>query len=94
MGAENGHNVTLGTVKWFNVSNGYGFITSRDHGDIFVHANACPRGFLSAGEAVQFVIEPSSRTGGVQASDVRRSAASYNEPVVFSLAVQTPTFVC
>jgi CspA family cold shock protein len=46
-----------GTVKWFNESKGFGFITNEEGGDVFVHYSAIQgSGFksLSEGQAVTF----------------------------------------
>jgi len=48
-----------GTVKWFNESKGYGFITRDDGGDVFAHYSAIDgNGFktLSEGDMVSFDI--------------------------------------
>ena len=52
--------MTKGTVKWFNESKGYGFITSEDGNDVFVHYSAIQgNGFrsLSEGDSVSFDTE-------------------------------------
>jgi cold shock protein len=49
-----------GTVKWFNESKGYGFITKEEGGDVFVHYSEIQsNGFktLAEGQAVSFDVE-------------------------------------
>ena len=62
-----------GTVKWFNGSKGYGFI-SRDEGDdVFVHYNAIlGEGYrtLDEGDQVQFEVEEGPK--GLQAAKVSK----------------------
>ncbi len=52
--------MTNGTVKWFNESKGFGFITSEDGTDVFVHHTSIEgSGFknLAEGDKVSFDIE-------------------------------------
>jgi len=49
-----------GKVKWFNDSKGFGFITSEDNTDVFVHHTSIQgNGFksLAEGDSVSFDIE-------------------------------------
>lgn len=66
-------NRTKGTVKWFNGSKGYGFITPEEGPDVFVHYSAIQaEGFrsLQEGDQVEFTIEDSPK--GPQATNVTR----------------------
>jgi cold shock protein len=52
--------MTKGTVKWFNDSKGFGFITAEDNSEVFVHHTSIQgNGFksLSEGDNVSFDIE-------------------------------------
>ena len=68
--------MATGTVKWFNESKGYGFITPEDGSkDVFVHHSAITgTGFktLAEGQRVTFNVQQGPK--GPQAVDV--SAAS------------------
>jgi cold shock protein len=52
--------MTIGTVKWFNVTKGFGFIQPLDGSkDVFVHVSAVERAgmTLKEGQKVSFDIE-------------------------------------
>ena len=60
-----------GTVKWFNAEKGYGFITSDEGKDVFVHYSSIQSdGFrtLEEGQRVSFDVVDSDR--GQQAANV------------------------
>ena len=60
-----------GTVKWFNVSKGFGFIVKDDGEEIFVHFRSIRgegRRSLRDGQSVSFIVAQSDK--GPQAEDV------------------------
>lgn len=60
-----------GTVKWFNVEKGFGFIERENGGDVFVHFSAIVEdGYksLEEGQSVEFDIVEGER--GEQAANV------------------------
>ena len=62
-----------GTVKWFNSSKGYGFITREAGDDVFVHFKAIlGDGYktLEEGDKVQFDVEKGAK--GLQAANVSK----------------------
>jgi cold shock protein len=62
--------MSVGTVKWFNASRGYGFIQPESGDDVFVHASAIEGdGSLEDGQAVEFDVVQGQK--GPQAANVR-----------------------
>lgn len=66
------HSMATGTVKWFNDSKGFGFITQDDGGaDVFVHFSSVKsEGFktLAEGQKVSYDVEQGPK--GLQAANV------------------------
>jgi CspA family cold shock protein len=63
--------MSQGTVKWFNAEKGFGFITTTEGADVFVHFTAIQvEGFktLAEGQAVTFNVTDGQR--GPQAVNV------------------------
>jgi cold shock protein len=64
--------VAQGTVKWFSNEKGYGFISTENGDDVFVHFSAIDvDGYksLEEGQAVEFEVTQGPK--GKQASNVR-----------------------
>lgn len=65
-----------GTVKFFNQTKGFGFITGEDGNDYFVHSTGLKEGVMlrDEGEAVTFEIEQGDK--GPKAVNVAKAGAA------------------
>ncbi len=62
---------TSGNVKWFNDAKGFGFITSENGDDVFVHFSSIQgSGFRSLAEGVAVEFDVVRGPKGLQASNV------------------------
>ncbi len=67
--------MTVGTVKWFNATKGFGFIQPDDGGaDVFVHISAVERsslGSINEGQKLSFDLEKDQRSGKMSAGNLQ-----------------------
>ena len=67
--------MSMGTVKWFNATKGFGFIQPDDGGnDVFVHISAVERaglGTLHEGQKISYEIVADRRSGKSSADNLR-----------------------
>ena len=67
--------MSMGTVKWFNATKGFGFIQPDDGGnDVFVHISAVERAnmrSLNEGQKVSYEVEKDARSGKSSAGSLQ-----------------------
>jgi CspA family cold shock protein len=65
--------MAAGTVKWFNDSKGFGFVTPEDGGkDLFAHFSAIQQpGFKTLQEGQRVTFDVTTGPKGQQASNIR-----------------------
>jgi cold shock protein len=67
--------MTIGTVKWFNGTKGFGFIQPENGStDVFVHVSAVERaglGSLNEGQRLNFDTEINPKNGKTSATNLR-----------------------
>jgi len=70
---KEGRTVAQGKVKWFNSQKGYGFITTDEGEDVFVHYSAIAgSGFRTLDEGQRVSFEVTQGPKGLQAANVAK----------------------
>ena len=63
--------MATGTVKWFNPSKGFGFISQGEAGkDVFVHSNELNGVYINEGDNVEFDIVETEK--GLSAQNIKK----------------------
>ena len=67
--------MAIGTVKWFNATNGFGFIQPEAGGsDVFVHISAVERADMrdqNEGQKIEYEVVADRRTGKSSADNLK-----------------------
>ena len=67
--------MSIGTVKWFNTTKGYGFIQPENGDkDVFVHISAVERsglGSLREGQKLSYELQRDQRSGKMSATNLQ-----------------------
>ena len=64
--------MTEGEVKWFDEKKGFGFISTEEHGDVFVHYTGIEgSGFRTLQEKARVSFEIADSPKGLQAVNVK-----------------------
>ena len=75
LGVEKVNSMPKGTVKWFNMTKGFGFIAPDDGTkDVFVHISAVERAGLNElreGQKVSFELEADRKSGKQAATNLK-----------------------
>jgi len=59
-----------GTMKWFNVTKGFGFIVGEDETDYFIHHSQIPEGLiLKENDKIEFEVKETDK--GKQACEIK-----------------------
>ena len=75
--------MTIGKIKWFNPTRGYGFIENEGSKDVFLHVSALEKAgidTLQEGEEIEFDI--GENKGKENAINVRKVEVTLNDEII------------